>query len=115
MPVHLEGFFESDPHVETELLFPLGDHIVLFRPDNRNKDKLGEVHDGQVLAGEQESVIIAVNGPEDDDTDGSVLVETGLEFGDGFLDEVVIGLSDGQFFGQELKLDGLLQEGLEDG
>jgi hypothetical protein len=52
MPVHLEGFFESDPHVETELLFPLGDHIVLFRPDNRNKDKLGEVHDGQVLAGE---------------------------------------------------------------
>ena len=36
-----------------------------------------------------------MNGPEDDDTDGGVLVETGLEFGDGFLDEVVIGLSDG--------------------
>jgi hypothetical protein len=46
MPVYLEGFFESDPHVETELLFPLGDHIVLIGPDYRNEDKLGEVHDG---------------------------------------------------------------------
>lgn len=46
MPVHLEGFSESDPHVETELLFPPGDHIVLFGPDDRNEDKLGEVHDG---------------------------------------------------------------------
>jgi hypothetical protein len=36
-----------------------------------------------------------VNGPEDDDTDGGVLVETGLEFGGGFLDEVVISLDDG--------------------
>jgi hypothetical protein len=49
-----------------------------------------------------------VNGPEDDDTDGGVLIETGLEFGGGFFDEVVIGFDGGQFFGQELKLDGLL-------
>jgi hypothetical protein len=81
---------------------------MFFWPYDRNEDELGEVHDGKVLAGEEKGVIIAVNGPEDDDTDGGVLVETCLEFGSGFFEEVVISLDGGEFVGEELKLDGLL-------
>ena len=107
-PVHFVGLSYCDPHVETEFLFPSGNHFVFLWPDYGDKDELGEVHDGEVFAGEEEGVIIAVDWAEDDDTDGAVLVVTGLEFRGGLFDEVVIRLDGWQFLWQELELVGLL-------
>ena len=60
-PVHFIGLSYCDPHVETELLFPSGDHFVFLWPDYRDKDELGKVHDGEVFAGKEKRIVVAVD------------------------------------------------------